>query len=124
REGGCWAWVLEGEGKPMPDLVKLADEYAAVGPTVFPSLVSTEAAVRIWRGALRPPALTQEKDRRLFVMRKDVRRRLINQEDIAARLAREGFTCIEPGSLSFPEQVASFQGASLVVGVHRAGLAN
>lgn len=117
--------MFEWEAKPVPPILRLGDEIAAVGPTVFPSTITIPAAARIWETRLKPPPLTDKTGRRLFVMRENVtRRRLLNQDELAERLAALGFTCVDPGTLSFKEQVALFQGASVVVGVHGAGLTN
>jgi len=53
------------------------------------------------------------------------RRRLLNQEEIAARLLPLGFTCCpDPAELTFDEQVRLFANAQLIVGVHGAALTN
>lgn len=117
--------IFEWSGRPLPPVLRLGDDIAALGPTIFPSLITIPAAVKIWSGPLKPPPLTEKKDQRLFIMREDVtRRRLTNQDDVARWLQTLGFTCIDPGRLSFRDQVALFQGASLIVGVHGAALTN
>ena len=117
--------IFEWAGRPLPPVMRLGDEYAALGPTLFPSLVSIPAAAMIWAGPLKPPLLTDKKDQRLFIMREGVaRRQMRNQDEVAKRLQEEGFLCLDPGGLSFNEQVALFQGASLIVGVHGAALTN
>ena len=117
--------MFEWEGKPVPPILRLGDEIAAVGPTVFPSTITIPAAAKIWETRLKPPLLRDKTGQKLFVMRTNVsKRRLLNQDEIAARLTELGFTCIDPGTLSFKEQVALFQGAHVVVGVHGAGLTN
>ena len=52
------------------------------------------------------------------------RRRLVNDVDIAQRLARLGFTAVDPGALSFDQQVELFAGAAVIVGPHGAALTN
>ena len=117
--------IFEWQGAKLPPILQLGDEFAAVGPTVFPSTITIPAAVKIWEGRLKPPQLTDKSKQRLFVMRGTVsRRRLLNEEAVAKRLGELGFTCVDPGALSFKEQVALFQSASVVVGVHGAALAN
>ena len=52
------------------------------------------------------------------------RRRLVNDADIAQRLTRLGFTAVDPGALSFDQQVELFAGAAVIVGPHGAALTN
>ena len=62
---------------------------------------------------------------RIFVSRRDAaRRHIVNEEELADRLAELGFKVVVPGQLSFSEQVETFSNASIVVGAHGAGLAN
>jgi capsular polysaccharide biosynthesis protein len=62
---------------------------------------------------------------RLFITRPTAgRRRLLNESRIAARLEKRGFVALDPGTLSFDQQVAAFSDAALVVGAHGAALTN
>ena len=117
--------VFDWAGRPLPPILRLGDEIAALGPTVFPSLISIQAAAKLWSGALKPPMLAKQTGQRLFITREGVtRRRLANQQIVAERLAEDGFRALDPGTLPFAEQVALFQGASIIVGVHGAALTN
>ena len=51
-------------------------------------------------------------------------RPVLNESELIARLAARGFHAVAPESLSFPEQVALFRDAQVVVAAHGAGLAN
>jgi capsular polysaccharide biosynthesis protein len=63
--------------------------------------------------------------RRLYVTRRAAAsRRLRNEDLLLRRLEPLGFEVIDPGQMAFDEQVAAFQGASMVIGPHGAGLAN
>jgi hypothetical protein len=63
--------------------------------------------------------------RRLYLSRPAAqRRRLLNDAEIAARLARHGFDSVDPGSMSFDRQVELFADAAVVVGPHGAALTN
>ncbi|MBD2654458.1 glycosyltransferase family 61 protein [Synechocystis sp. FACHB-383] len=63
--------------------------------------------------------------RRLYISRSEARyRRLLNEEEILPILEKEGFEVIRPENLSFPEQVQTFSQASIIMGVHGAGLTN
>ena len=63
--------------------------------------------------------------KRLYITRPNAgRRRLVNDAEIAARLAKQGFVAIDPGALSFQQQVAAFAEAAVIVGPHGAALTN
>jgi glycosyltransferase involved in cell wall biosynthesis len=62
---------------------------------------------------------------RIFVVRGHANhRRIVNEAEIVESLADAGWTIIDPAKLSFDEQIAAFNRASVVVGAHGAGLAN
>ncbi|TAL01267.1 MAG: glycosyltransferase family 61 protein [Rhodospirillaceae bacterium] len=62
---------------------------------------------------------------RLFITRADaVRRKLTNEAAVVALLNSHGFRSVDPGALTFREQVDLFAGAEIVVGPHGAGLTN
>ncbi len=63
--------------------------------------------------------------RKIYVTRDGLlSRRFRNEEDIRARAVACGYQPIDPSTLSFPEQVAAFKGATDIVGVMGAGLTN
>lgn len=85
------------------------------------------AAVRWLRDSAHRNGDTQEDtaQTRIFISRTDAERRhLANHDDIEAYLETQGFESYELSTLSFAEQVALFQRADIVVGVHGAGLTN
>lgn len=62
---------------------------------------------------------------RLFISRENAAtRKLINQQEINKFLDQYGFQTVFPEKLTFVQQVELFQQASVVMGVHGAGLAN
>ncbi len=62
---------------------------------------------------------------RLYVRRGATsRRRLLNDGEVSAALEKLGFQAIEPGRLTFAEQIAAFSRATVVVGLHGAELSN
>lgn len=64
-------------------------------------------------------------DVKLYVTRSAaVGRGARNDTELAAELATRGFQSVDPGALSWPEQVALFRSASEVVGIHGAALTN
>ena len=66
-----------------------------------------------------------ERPRRVFVSRADARkRRLLNEDEVFARLERFGFERVMPGRLPLADQVALFSGAQIIAGPHGAGLTN
>jgi hypothetical protein len=61
----------------------------------------------------------------IYIKRGDVKRRkVINENEVEKFFANAGFTVIDPARLSVKEQVGVFNGASVVVGAHGAGLVN
>ncbi len=63
--------------------------------------------------------------RRLYVARSDTTRRQVrNEAELGALLRTRGFDLVCPGDHSLREQIALFDSASIVVGVHGAGLTN
>lgn len=70
-------------------------------------------------------SLSRRGRRRLYVARTDTPNRpLRNQEEVAALLRTRGFDVIRPGDYSLREQIVLFDSASVVVGVHGAGMTN
>jgi len=62
---------------------------------------------------------------RVYVSRADAdRRQVINENEVVSLLKQYGFESIEPGRLSFDDQVRLFANADVVVGPHGAGLTN
>lgn len=113
---------------PVPEMMFLGTGVHRLRDCWIPSSIDRCSAVAIWDAYLRPTLPTGTTGpERLFVVRTAAtahHRRLVNQEEIAAKLAEIGFVCIDPGTLAFEEQVALFSRARLVVGVHGAGLTN
>lgn len=63
--------------------------------------------------------------RKLYISRADARgRKILNEAEMAAALARQGFETVALGRLGAARQIELFQSATHVVGVHGAGLTN
>lgn len=63
--------------------------------------------------------------KRLYVSRKNAAvRRILNEEDLVARLKDFGFYSVDPGDYSKIEQIALFSEAELIVGPHGMGMNN
>ncbi len=77
---------------------------------------------RLWQRLHR---LGRAPERRLFIDRQPDRgRALVEREGVMARLARHGFTVIDPETLSPRQQAIRFAQAEIVVGIAGAGMAN
>ncbi len=71
------------------------------------------------------PSKSENRGKRIFVVRPDsVTRRLTNQDEVKAFLETQGFKCIEPGQMSFSEQIETFSSADTVVGTMGAAMTN
>lgn len=85
-------------------------------------------AVAIWSVVLnhaRDVLPTPSGVKRLFVLRRNTTKRFaVNQDEVAEALEPLGFLAVDPGSLTFEEQIALFSGAELIVGCHGAALTN
>jgi len=86
--------------------------------TVTPDIVQ-------WlRETFRVPAAVKE-GRRLFLSRRDAESRCcVNADEIDAIAIEAGYEIVEPGKLTFAEQVALFAGADRIAGIHGAGFSN
>lgn len=67
---------------------------------------------------------TAEPGRRLYLTRSSGRRRVLNEEELGPVLNRFGFEIINPGTLSFQQQIDLFSRAAAIVSPHGAGLTN
>jgi capsular polysaccharide biosynthesis protein len=112
-------------GIANPRLVPVDADIVPLRDAWCPEHIDRFAAVAIWDRVLYPRAERADRGiERLFVMRNAAYRRLVNQDEIEEKLARLGFTCLDPGTLPFEEQVAVFSSARVIVGVHGAALTN
>jgi capsular polysaccharide biosynthesis protein len=63
--------------------------------------------------------------RRIYVSRKDTRRRRVaNELALLPILTKYGFEVVAPGTLPFADQIGLFAGAGVIAGPHGAGLTN
>ncbi len=61
----------------------------------------------------------------VYISRADtVKRRLLNEDEVIARLRDRGFDILTPGKMTFSQQVSALRAAKVVVGPHGAGLCN
>lgn len=61
---------------------------------------------------------------KLFIARKSGGRMLCNEAALTARMVAAGYTVVDPGAISLQDQVATFRGAAVVVGVLGAAMTN
>jgi len=95
-----------------------------VSPTSYHPMVKSAAALQDLRRALIDPQ--SKAKRRLFIRRSAgaMCRRLLNIDAVEEALRPSGFECLDPGLLTFDEQVKAFSEAEIVVGVMGAAMAN
>ncbi len=98
-----------------------------IDEAIFPSLCSgtgnpSPTAMRWLRERLAPPSLGPT-DRRIWVTRgTGAQRRISNEPELESVLADFGFKTIDPGGLTFAEQMSTFSEAAIIAGPHGAGL--
>lgn len=63
--------------------------------------------------------------RSLFIDRSAAtHRKIVNKDAVLARIEDAGYEFVDPGAMTFEEQVATFSQARIILGVHGAGLTN
>ena len=107
--------VAAGEAPVRVERLLLVDGLAAHGNYLSPIVPELLEHIT-WRIPKLPTGW-------IFVTRAGPRT-LAGQDRIADRLARAGFNIVDPGRMAFDHQVAVFRGATRVVGVMGAGMAN
>jgi capsular polysaccharide biosynthesis protein len=97
-----------------------------VVPSLPDSHLRTPPWVASWLREHFLPTDVAPPHRRLYVTRGDLKhtRRVENESQVVAALTPFGFETIDPGTLTFAEQVQMFSEAELVVGAHGAALTN
>lgn len=111
----------------------VATDREVTGTIVLPSLSSTDVMRPVRRTLVAP--LVAELDHRralgklptglptkIFVSRRATRR-IENEAEIEAELARDGYTKLYPETMSVPEQIELFNTATNIVAIHGAALA-
>ena len=80
---------------------------------------------RVRRLILDNAGVREDPTDRIYISRSGAtRRRIINEADVEARLARRGFRTVRLETLSFRQQVETMARAEAVVSIHGAGLTN
>lgn len=122
------AFACEALGMDVPRLeVTEATGFVGLTDAHFATRIFRVAAASFWRRVIERTSLefVGLPSRLLFVTRAGAdRRRLQDEAALAGRLARLGFETVDPAAMPFSEQIRTFAGARIIVGVHGAGLTN
>lgn len=92
------------------------------GTVVWPARSGLERVVAF--AATLPKAESAFGERLYLSRAKAQRRNVVNEAELVAELARAGFANVRLEELSWPEQIAAFRRAKVIVAPHGAGLAN
>lgn len=130
--------ILELFGIHSKNILELKSEYNYYEKIIYPSAVDPRAFINIdprlkdvfahmKRNTMSkfPALFEKELPKLIYVSRGDAQHRKIKDEEGVIRaLENIGFSVVTPGTLSYPEQVAFFSNAQVIVGLHGAGLTN
>lgn len=101
--------------------------FYATPISYHPVLKSPDALALLVESFTRPPGFFRwhKPVRRLFVLRRGMRGRVLKNTDALRDLAeKQGFTAIDPESMSIAQQAATFMAAEVVAGVMGAAMTN
>ncbi|MCX6875054.1 MAG: glycosyltransferase 61 family protein [Verrucomicrobia bacterium] len=115
---GLWERVRVTEGRHLE-----IENYWFAGPMVL-SGCANPLGMKWLRDVYGLPSEGGSGHRKIFVSRRGTKRDLTNMNDIERVLAAEGWDVLEPGELSFREQIETFRDARVIVGLHGAGMTN
>lgn len=109
--------------------VTLGESHLEVDVLYFPSWIggpgNLHPVAAQWYRDRFGTHLDPQPSRRFFITRRAAdRRRLVNEEELEPILAEHGFEIVDPGELSFRQQVELFGQAEAVVTLHGSALAN
>ena len=107
----------------MPAIIQTNE---IIAPPIGSAQQRLRPGVAAWlRRAFLPADTARGGPSRIYVSRRDSTvRRLVNEEEVIAALARLGFEIVVPGTMSVAEQARLFARAAIIVGPHGAGLTN
>ena len=101
------------------------DAAVRTGPAEIARALPVDEYARKLRARLRLDRDPGARRHRIVISRRDAAvRRVTNEDELVASLARYGFEVVVPGHLDFLEQVRAFADAEMVVAPHGAALAN
>jgi hypothetical protein len=120
---------LAAAGVPRSRQVAFCNRAVQVEHLYYPGLLSptgytSPRAVEWLRQTFRPYMSSGRPFRRLYVTRRDARRRILNEDEIVDLLSPEGFEVVCPGDMTLFDQIRLFSEAEVIVGAHGAGLTN
>jgi hypothetical protein len=123
-------WQLESLsrlGVPLERIVTVRGGVTATCDSlVVPSMMPSANTVAFLRRMLHADS-TVTSGKKIYVSRLDAdpaRRRIHDEEQLAAALQQVGFEILIPSEMSFGDQLAAFADAEVIVGPHGAGLTN
>ena len=100
------------------DIARIAHPGSKAAPWVLDYLRAT-----LGFGALREAASRPDAGDRIYISRRDAgSRRVVNEAELTARLAKAGYREVLLSQMPLSEQIATFASAGRVVAVHGAGL--
>ena len=116
--------VPEGRVRYVDEPVRVA-ELTIFSPSALGRYALSPHMTWNLRGHPQIGALWSRPARKLYIPRRNVKlRRVINEQELEAALARLGFSSFDCAAHSVREQAAAFKSADIVVAPHGAGLSN
>jgi Glycosyltransferase 61 len=115
---GLWDRVREVEGDHL-----VVETHWFAGPPAVSGCLNP-LGIRWLRRALGPEPGEGSGHRKIFISRQGTTRDMTNLPAVERVLRAEGWEVIDPGKLSFREQIETFRKARVVAGVHGAGMSN
>lgn len=109
--------------RETPEAHLVVGNYHFAGPVALTGCVNPMGVAWLRKSYGIPPKLGAG-HRKIFISRKDTTRDISNARELEQTLAADGWEIIEPGNLSFREQVAIFRQARVIAGIHGAGMTN
>ena len=109
--------------REAPEEHLFIEKYHFAGPVALTGCVNPMGVAWLRKSFGIPPKLGAG-HRKIFISRKDTTRDITNARELEQALATEGWEIIEPGTLSFREQIAIFRQARIIAGIHGAGMTN
>lgn len=100
----------------------LIERYWFAGP-ISPSGHPNPYGVK-WLREKFLPVKPSSTERLIYVERNSPKRRLYNEKQVSDFFKSIGWECIDPGSLSFDDQIKIFSEAKVIVGTHGAAMTN
>lgn len=111
----------------FPSVLSYTHDYYATSPRAEDFLIAPEAITLLRESFLpKTPSCASEQNKQLVYVarRRGTNRSILNDQEVINTLVELGFSIVYPENLSFPEQIALFSNAKIIVGPSGAGMAN